>query len=254
MTVTMTTTPLLNDTTPIPTVAQEDVDSYIEYLLTSNADCRLPCVWGIVPGETQFADVAPFMESIGQEILQGGLGSIDHNGEIIPVTSYGIYFPIDSDGDMGLLEVSVVVDGVVLGVSVNDVGTNRLFKIEQVLQEYGPPTSISIWAAPWDQEGLGFTPYYLILSYIDDQFLVYYAPRPVATEESIIWCYQPIGPRIETWESPGIIIYEEIISNIFPATPFPIEEISDLDQSEFYNEFLHPSDDSCIQIDMSFFR
>jgi hypothetical protein len=41
--------------TPLPAVPPATADAIVEDLLKNNAGCRLPCWWGVVPGETQWS-------------------------------------------------------------------------------------------------------------------------------------------------------------------------------------------------------
>ncbi len=68
-------TPLPTRTsTPSPTLSPSEVQAYILDLLQKNAGCRLPCWWGIVPGQTAWQEAESFLAPLSSEIGEFSLG------------------------------------------------------------------------------------------------------------------------------------------------------------------------------------
>jgi hypothetical protein len=56
--------------TPLPKLDQSARRQLILDLLNNNAGCRLPCWWGITPGETSWAQAEHFLESFAEKIYE----------------------------------------------------------------------------------------------------------------------------------------------------------------------------------------
>lgn len=57
--------------TIIPTLLPEEADILVAELLQTNGNCPTPCVWGIVPGETNYEEAAGFLGPFDPTPLQG---------------------------------------------------------------------------------------------------------------------------------------------------------------------------------------
>ena len=64
-TLTPTLTPLPTST-PLPTLPESDAQAQILELLASNANCELPCWWGIVPGQTSKDKAISFLNQFAK--------------------------------------------------------------------------------------------------------------------------------------------------------------------------------------------
>lgn len=62
-----TTTPILLPSTPTlqPTMDEANTKALILEFLKTNGNCKLPCFWGITPGETTLDEVKRFIENLG---------------------------------------------------------------------------------------------------------------------------------------------------------------------------------------------
>ncbi len=64
--------------TPLPTIPSNELSLRFEILSATNGDCRLPCFWGITPGETTIAELFQFTGQFtmtGFEMVDIGNGS-----------------------------------------------------------------------------------------------------------------------------------------------------------------------------------
>lgn len=68
---TKTLTPTLTPTptwTPLPTIPPDErLDAMLDLLYT-NAGCRLPCWWGIIPGETSWTSARRFLQAFDPHV------------------------------------------------------------------------------------------------------------------------------------------------------------------------------------------
>ena len=80
-TIAPTHTPTPSSTpTAIPTLSIEDAHARLLELLADNGGCRLPCLWGIMPGETTYQEgqvlLAPFAGISNFTAFKSGIGNI----------------------------------------------------------------------------------------------------------------------------------------------------------------------------------
>jgi hypothetical protein len=60
---TSTFTPMPPTWTPLPTLPPDEAQALVIELLDTNAGCRLPCWWGITPGQISWQEALSFIES-----------------------------------------------------------------------------------------------------------------------------------------------------------------------------------------------
>lgn len=68
---TVTSTPTkISTITPLPPIDAEELEGYIIDLMETNGSCRLPCWWGMTPGETSMENVHQFLEHLDVKIYE----------------------------------------------------------------------------------------------------------------------------------------------------------------------------------------
>jgi hypothetical protein len=238
-------------------VAQEE--EYLINNLASNADCELPCWWGIKPGETTSQSVQKMFLNLGKSVSR----QEDGRGLQYRTSLFGRYSPypfdytvehrwFDKNGIVNLFSVT----GSALNWSPPQhfaQDWNR-YALPEALARYGVPSKVLVhyWSFGWQ--------YNIALFYEDQGFLIAYSgligdgsfdysekplricPAQNRPTEISIWMAEP---KSDTLKRLGFNHGE-----IDPAESYALslEEVTDVTVQDFYNTFLNPSATTCLTV------
>ena len=132
-----TPTPLLSPTI-IPTLLIEEREIYLKGLLKTNANCDLPCWWGIIPGKTTWIESLEFLRLIGGKVSSRP----GDNGTIIYDTG-GFDFE-DIHNKITFFEKSELVET----MDVSSEGFQNPVGFQKAWVQYTPKTLITKYGQP----------------------------------------------------------------------------------------------------------
>ncbi len=242
----------INDT-PIPATVMPDAtaEALIMDLLANNAGCPLPCWWGIVPGETTWAEAYTLLTSLGARISSFGEGHAvtvsripSQPGSEATDLSQGYW----TNGDI----VQLIV---VLGI--DHIANIQAYYLGQILRDYGLPSEVWINANTRDMDT---RPFRLLVVYRERGFalldvLAYHGFR--RHDSQIIGCAAnendpfPMPNLYLTDPEPNEVseaLLQEQIQLWFSDQHFlPLEEATDLTIPLFYDIFSQTDTDPCLE-------
>jgi hypothetical protein len=160
---TFTTTPAPT-WTQLPTLSSAEAETKITDLLLHNADCLLPCWWGITPGVTTWNEAKQFLEAftdIEGPSLQGADDKL--------YKAYSSYFYL---GGKKYLISLITVDEIVVDIGLLPDVTKFGQQLPNLLSNNGVPDQI--WIAPMP-ETPGGPWFYLLLYYSEQGILAQYS-------------------------------------------------------------------------------
>jgi hypothetical protein len=249
--------------TIIPTWPTEEAQVEFLKLLSNNGGCQLPCLWGIVPGESSFqaarAMLAPFGSISDFTAFKSGLGSVS------PYVTEGdleIYTTIDfiADSDNG------IVNSIAFNAEAHrpleqggyeDVFNSKLFGdkvstylLPRVLSEKGIPSSVMIATVggPLTRGGTGG--FDILLLYPDQGILINYTTQLHLVGANVYGC--PSNPHVEMelYAAGRPESFFEFLKQTDWAVKMnyyrPLEEATSKSLQEFYEIFRAPTD-KCIE-------
>ncbi len=243
--------------TPLPTMPPAQVQALVLDLLTNNADCHLPCWWGIKSGETSWVTARHFLDSFATHIGRGGTGSIAEGGVIYLTTNYSVAFK--GAGKLVAGQIYELRNGVVSGITVGTGGTQLSYQLHQMLTTYGSPTavflrtSLNIPYAPGSS-----LPFRVVLFYPQQGILAYYEYGLKVVGDQILGCPEVIGPELYLWspEQRTLLLEDIDFLVLGPDTGVhglrSLEEATDLDIETFYEIFKNPDNKVCIETPVEF--
>jgi hypothetical protein len=136
---TLTLTPTI---TPLPTLAPDKAKEKIAQLWKENANCDLPCFWGIVPENTRIEEVQNLFKSLNIFLADMDDGTFDAG--------------ISSEGGLDGYVTFSVQDQVVQGVQIDlsSLQFNKVpaedwsaFNPKKVLAQYGTPSNVEFFVS-----------------------------------------------------------------------------------------------------------
>ena len=128
----------------------------------------------------------------------------------------------------------------------------QMFKLSQVLQDYGPPSKVLIWA-PLDK--VYPKPFDILLDYSKSGFMVGYSMPEKRKEETVIGCPSQAHIYFWLWSLEQDMSMAEILSknSMGPFDPIsilyfkPVEEATKMTQDEFLMKFKVDGNNLCIE-------
>lgn len=134
-------------------VAQQDQEKINELLMT-NADCDLPCLWGIKPGLTPLAEVDKLMKELG------AFGSVLENQKFqFPDGSLARYVGFDRFHSSESLDIAFGVQDNIIqsirierNVTIKEESVSRIYwsaySLNHIFEKYGKPDRIWVQNYP----------------------------------------------------------------------------------------------------------
>ena len=240
---TITPTPT-NTWTPFPTLVHYEAQGLIEQLLTDNANCELPCVWGMLPGETSWHEAQQYLGSFMEYKGQGGGGT--YSG-----TSFAFYYGSNKSTKKFDIQVDVDVEKyLATGFDLYPPGTAIRYSLDQILMRYGSPESIYIHTYP-SSPIAGKLPFDVFLYYPEYGFSAFFSFNAKKIEEELQVCpkNQQIGPALYIWDpTEEAYSLEELYSSFFEdesIITLSVEEALGISIEEFTNVYRNGETTEC---------
>ena len=209
-------------------------------MLANNAGCRLPCWWGIVPGQTSWQEAKQFLKTFIPEIEQGGSGG--------GITNFDLHFAVDEGDIGGYYVIYVVKNGTITDISAFPPVTEKSFLLHQVLTTYGQPAEVVIQTFP--NTPIGYLPFWLILYYPEQGIYAFYEYHAQKQGNVLLGCPQPIGPELYLWDPAEQMSLDRINAFVLGEplwTPRPLADVTDFDLKGFYETFRQGSNTTCLE-------
>ncbi len=224
--------------TPLPTIPADEAQAYLQDLMLNNADCRLPCWWGITPGVTEWEEARHFLQSFVSSIYHGGTYP----------EAYNVNYGIVQAGYFHGAANYYVRNGTVVSIVVSPTGSYLGYQLDQMLANYGEPDEVSIFTYPYYLSH-GQLPFYISVRYIDENTtaLFTYEAEIISDNARVCPGYQPIGPRL--------ILGEMQTTSAIQSYSFqPLETATGKSVTDFYQTYRTPDSTICIRTPINSWR
>jgi hypothetical protein len=252
--VTLTQTPI-STWTPLPTLPTSEAADLVQDLLTKNSGCRLPCWWGITPGETSWQEAQQFLTTFATRIGQGQSGVIVEDGMTYEVTNYSVTYRIKDVSEGGGVSFSTR-NGIISTIYVGTNSTLQSYQLYQLLSEYGIPEKVLI--NTYNNSPSDFLPFSLALFYSNYRILASFEFEAKKEGKYLRGCPQTIGPFLQLWRPDRIWTVQDIelaVSGPDSTNPLrPLGEVTNMSIDDFYETFKNPENKSCIETPADFWQ
>lgn len=241
--------------TIVPTLAINDANARLLDVLANNGGCHLPCLWGIIPGNSSFEEAKAILvplSNLSQSVYLNPPGP----GDIMPRYTEGeleIYTRVAFLTDPDTNTVNRVAFRAEAHRPLQEGGYEDIFNssffgekikaytLQHVLSEQGIPSSvmISTYGGPLTRGGRGG--FDILLLYPDQGILINYATQMEIIGTNVRGC--PLNANVEMeLYPPG---KREIFFGSLKRTDWqvkmkgykPLEEVTSMSVDEFYETF-----------------
>lgn len=243
-----------------PTLPVEIAKEKLLYLLSDNADCTLPCIWGIKPGESTYKDAQNIL--IPFTSISEFSGFMPTGGSVSPV----IYFEnsLKLALDVGFLSNSdqIVTHIVFNTYALSEDGQQYMFdsktfgewieyySVPHVLSEQGIPESVMIATSGGPLTRGGFGGFDILLLYPEQGILVNYTTQMYLIGDNVRGCPQNAHVEMELYPPGNSTSFFQLLEKTNWAVKMnyymPLEDVTTLSTEDFYQVF-HDLTDKCIE-------
>lgn len=265
-----------------PTLSVEEARQRMLEIITTNGNCRLPCIWGITPGETTTSQREKLLSSL--PVYEGEDFYVTHStfswkGEQGSGWGFGMRIG-EIELSAGL--ISYDRDSVVDVLSLNLTGWRRdqeafeevfgeahyrdifrYYTLPELLSAYGRPSHVLTMVVPADLFVLRqYEPMYVIVIYENRGVMVQYTMPYDLRGDRYVGCFDRSFIALVTWspnEKEGISLQE--LSSYMPGEGidkmsydffFPLSVTTDMGLMEFYRRFGGKGGDQCLELPTRF--
>jgi hypothetical protein len=255
--------------TSIPTLPADDANRKLLDLLTNNGGCRLPCLWGITPGESTFEQVL-----IKLWPLRNISVFTSHDNKVASIS------PVYTKGELNILtsiSLSTYADNEIVKRIIYQAGSFHKFQSESfasgysysevfdisafgkiaavymlpgILSIYGRPDSVLILTYGGPTGNFKYNYFEIVLLYPDQGMLVHYTTQKRMVGNNILGCMANAHVEINLVRSGKGTAFKDLISpawNDRLAYYKPVEELTSMSVDDFYQAFRQPTE-KCITI------
>lgn len=215
-------------------------------LLQNNADCRLPCWWGITPGQSSWSETQNFLKTFASRIAR--TDQPEHS-------LYTVYIPVPEEVHPGSMLVhEYKVQGDLIEMIEVGLGSNfQNYALPEFLATYGQPEEI--WIRTFEKSRENTLPFYVVLFYPQQGIMARYFDNAERDAEQIRGCPQ----QREYW--PLLWLWSPRIDMTFVDTSaqtvnfgldeekayLPLEEATGMNVETFYQTFKNPDNQDCLE-------
>lgn len=252
---TPTLLPITQTPTVAPTLSLDEREALILELLKTPSGCELPCWWGIVPGQTSWAETQKFMEHLNAKtsIYSTSGNNVVHSGGV-DFAKHSIYNRVTFTEQGGMVE----------GITINSFSNNpsvwktdwASYSPEQIISKYGQPDRAWLGtASSFVESGGSSMPYTLWLFYDNLGFAVQY--DGVVKYEPVYRICPAFGENGQLLDEIDLFLSKP--SNHTPLEQFAnvrpekmkyirsIDEATGLNVEEFYKLFTQGDKPACFE-------
>jgi hypothetical protein len=253
--------PILTPTI-VPTLPVEDAQARLLELLSNNANCRLPCLWGITPGLSTDQEAQTILAPLGS--VSDFTSLVPSPGDISPRYidgSFVIYtrvaylysengtvnriaFNTEAHQSLGEGDYKDIFDSKFFGEKIN------AYTLPQVLSDLGVPGEalISTFGGPLTRGGTGG--FDLLLLYPDQGVLINYTTQLRLNGKEVRGCLTNAHVEMDLHASGQPALFNEALKKTDWAVKMnsykPLEEATSMSVQDFYETF-RVSTDTCIE-------
>ena len=221
--------------TPLPTLPRDEALSFVITLIEKNYDCKFPCFWGIIPGETTWDTANQFLASFSIKIEKVFEEIKFRQGEEQKITYYVVETPLPVSPNNLRIGIEVKNDVVDL-IFLDDERLRDYYPINQILNIYGSPNEVLLHIEP--KTPIGKPTYQLVFLY-KSGILFYYWGTAEFKQEEIEICLEAARLKLVLFQKDtyGIEQMKRLVDVDYVRS---IRTIPDMDEKKFFEHISQP--------------
>ncbi|RPH74362.1 hypothetical protein EHM76_03690 [bacterium] len=220
--------------TPLPTLSDDEAHALLQELLNDNGGCRLPCWWGITPGQTTWQDAQRFLETFTSIHTIRSSASEQIGSAFIP-------FPQEAGT---ITHDYIIRNGIVQQIRINNYNYAPVYNLDNILIDYGKPDEV--WISAYYEPRYSTYMVAVAIFYQYDGILIMYYDGDVNIVSDQIHKYPQKAryPFIYLWSPQLETNFKETAKEFLDLAAWPsfipLEKASGMTVEKFYEAFKNP--------------
>lgn len=220
-------------------------------LIQYNGGCRLPCWWGLTPGQTRWETAQELLTALDMGIHAYGEETDSLRSYDVTALGSGLRFAQNY-----VLQDGVITRILVTASPAHGYGDAQFaqdwhpYRLSQILAVYGAPQQVFLLTYRSGPDSP--LPYYLLVFYPAQGFLVYYTGNRIQAGDALSICPMQSEIILLLWP-PGE--YASLAEAIPQPNPFfhpaedyaPIQEVTEMSVEVFYDRFKDADEQTCFE-------
>lgn len=233
----------------IPTPPGNDTNEQVLWLLETNNGCKLPCWWGITPGQTEWKAAEKILTIFDANIYAASASGLDYYNPTINLP-FGPY-EINQIRPIYTIK-NGIVEKIETQVLVGDSPSEYLaqYALPALLTAYGQPGEVWLSTYPSAFEE-GDLPFFAVLFYPEQGILAAYDTNGKEQGNLVQGCPQEKPLSRLVLLPPGLDnTFEETVSKtsgLGQRDYLPLEEATGMNVMTFYEIFKDPGNVTCLE-------
>jgi hypothetical protein len=225
------------------TLSVQDATSKVNELLQTNGGCRLPCWWGITPGQTKWEDARNTLFPLAKSVYD----TYNQEGESFP----GVLTYYSTDFSRFFEQDYTVNDSIVQAIKIKVPNSSPFSTPKRILEEYGVPDKVYIGGNEYEPDVQNVQYFSVGLYYVKQRIFVYYGGgfQPIQPGPSLVICFPEIDyTELHLWGS--AYSFEKTRDAVFQENGnsfHSLEAVTDLTTEEFFKRFTISTEPPCIE-------
>ncbi len=231
----------------VPTLSLAEKKVITNELYLTNANCEFPCWWGITPGETEWQTAKSFLNTLATGISTG----ISSESDSLFVAE--VDMPVSEEhSEINFLRQSFFIQDDV--IEIIEPALSRSMQstiISEILSTYGRPQGV--WIDTFGYSLGEVVPFRLVLFYPEKGILVRYFDDADFQNDHVIGCFTGHSGAIVLWAPELELTFAEALNGTRALGTYgeqyykPMEDATDMDLETFYQTYLDPNTNVCIE-------
>jgi hypothetical protein len=237
---------LRNQMLPEPTLTTDESKMLVRDLLENNAGCRLPCWWGITPGQTTWSEASQILEKVSLFMSE------PKAADVFPIYLQ-VQLPYPHTLQKYMEHSYYIENGIVEYIDVFNYDLAPNYSLPNLLKSYGQPDEIWVRTLPkaeWEIQHFIIDVFYEELGILAE----YSSGDPMKEVRGNIQnCLvtEMDSPFFDLWspETHELSFQEakKFIDTRSLPEPMPLLEATGMDVQTFYETFKNPETDVCLE-------
>ncbi|HZU86881.1 MAG TPA: hypothetical protein VFF78_05330, partial [Anaerolineaceae bacterium] len=234
--------------TPLATLDPAQAEEQARLLWVEGPACRLPCWWGVSPGEADWREKLQYLTTF-LPLESGWLNEVLQEGKHRPLLQYKLILGYPEESYIGAYFAVELDNRTVSMIEINPEATIPGLGVPEVLQRYGSPEEILMFPGGFDLANGGYSMKLLLFYPQQGILFYYYLTDAQVVDRRQTGCFGEQMPvTVYAWNVNSPYLIRDFFERSDYTNLVSIEEAMAIDEKTFYETYANPNNPVCITL------